>query len=234
MTERAKLLNKIHQTEDKIKDTERYISQLKEKDWGKSYIKGEQKKLERYKKELAEFEASYQAFPKMEDVPAIHEYLEAYKQKTLHWIEKCYELYPLQKKWLKNKEEEFMKDNPELANFGSLTYSGKRKFEAQYWKNIEILQDYLIGYSMYDKRYEIVERDIELRYIDFVQKVKNITGKIIDASFLRMGEKGEINGFVEGEKGRAKVETFGAGGWNIQRFHYRTKVTDITPKEERR
>ena len=38
---------------------------------------------------------------------------------------------------------------------------------------------------------------------------------------------GEINGIAEGEKGRAKVETIGAGGYNIQCYHFRVLVNKI-------
>lgn len=32
---------------------------------------------------------------------------------------------------------------------------------------------------------------------------------------------------VAGSQGRASVQTFGAGGYNIQCFHFRTKVTAL-------
>ena len=51
-----------------------------------------------------------------------------------------------------------------------------------------------------------------------------VIGKIIDASDLRVGPKGELEGIVEGEKGKVRVETVGAGGHTVQRFHFRTLV----------
>lgn len=226
MTERAKLINKIHQTEDKIKDTERYISTLTA-DWEKPFIKREQKKLDRYRKELAELEASYQAFPKLEDVPAIHSYLENYGKKVLEWIEKCHELLPLKKKELAEKEEEFMKAHPEFAKYSYISYNGKRMFESENRFFLEELDNIRIGASLYNDRFDYIERDKEFKYIELVERVKQITGRITDADYLRVNEKGSLDGYINGENGRAKINTFEAGGWNIQRFHYRTKVTEV-------
>lgn len=63
----------------------------------------------------------------------------------------------------------------------------------------------------------------------FVENVTRITGPITDAKGLCMSG-GDLNGLVFGEKGVANVNTFSAGGWNIQRFHFRTRIDDVTEK----
>lgn len=69
------------------------------------------------------------------------------------------------------------------------------------------------------------ERD---KIFDLIRRVTKITGTITDASMLRIGEQnGELNGLVEGQDGKAFVETIGAGGYAIQRFHYRVLVKPI-------
>lgn len=62
------------------------------------------------------------------------------------------------------------------------------------------------------------------KYDDFLNRIIAITGTINDASGLYIGLKGDINGFVVGDKGSAEVQTIGAGGYNIVRYHYRTLV----------
>ena len=227
MTERTRLTNKIHQLEDKVRQSKSYIDREGPSAYG---YKNECKKLERYQSELEAVRAEYEALPKLEDVPAIHSYLEEYGKKVLAWIEKCHELYPLKKEDMRLKEEEFIKNNPKLASHDVLTWRGLEVFKAEYRLDMEELENYRFGNYLYEGRYQYVERDKELKYIDLVEKVKQITGKITDASCLRINEKGSIDGYIDGELGRAKVNTFEAGGWNIQRFHYRTKVTDITNK----
>ncbi len=64
---------------------------------------------------------------------------------------------------------------------------------------------------------------------NFLFRVEKAVGKAADFSRLtvRNGNSMEgaaINGYVTGESGRAKVQTAAAGGWNIQRFHYRVLV----------
>jgi hypothetical protein len=49
-------------------------------------------------------------------------------------------------------------------------------------------------------------------------------GRLTDATGLVIGDNGEINGRIIGEKGAATITTIGAGGYNIQCFHYRVLV----------
>jgi len=73
---------------------------------------------------------------------------------------------------------------------------------------------------------EILLKDCKARYFQLVKEVTEITGIITDATDLRI-RAGELNGIIIGERGKAKVQTFSAGGWNIQCFHYRTRVDKI-------
>ena len=60
-------------------------------------------------------------------------------------------------------------------------------------------------------------------------RIKDIVGEVTDYSGLHLTQGNEwegtvINGVVEGTNGKAIVETIEAGGYNIQKFHYRTLV----------
>jgi len=77
-----------------------------------------------------------------------------------------------------------------------------------------------------NKLEEILLKDCKARYLQLVKEVTEITGIITDAQGLKM-KAGELNGVIIGERGKAKVQTFSAGGWNIQCFHYRTRVDKI-------
>ena len=63
-----------------------------------------------------------------------------------------------------------------------------------------------------------------------IDQVSEKIGEITDASHLSIGEKGEINGIIVGTNGKAKIETIGAGGYNIQRYHFRTLVHKLKEK----
>ena len=62
--------------------------------------------------------------------------------------------------------------------------------------------------------------------IDLYNRVKAITGKVTDWGNIHCGGKA-LNGWVAGENGKAKVETIGAGGYNIQKYHLRVLVNQI-------
>lgn len=62
------------------------------------------------------------------------------------------------------------------------------------------------------------------KYDFIIERTNQIVGVITDASKLKVGSKGDLNGYIIGTKGTAKVQTIGAGGYNIQCFHFRTLI----------
>lgn len=82
---------------------------------------------------------------------------------------------------------------------------------------------------------ELLTKDCKAKYFELVNQVTKITGTIIDATNLAI-RAGELNGIIIGEKGKAKVQTFSAGGHSThiivnekhgQCFHYRTRVDRV-------
>ena len=70
---------------------------------------------------------------------------------------------------------------------------------------------------------QIEEREADMWLINLYNRVKEITGEVTDCSYLHWGGKC-LDGYVVGKAGKAKVETIGAGGYNIQRYHLRVLV----------
>lgn len=68
-------------------------------------------------------------------------------------------------------------------------------------------------------------QEMNNRLIDLMNKVSKITGIIKGANLIV--NYGDLNGIVYGENGNAKITTIGAGGYNIQIFHYRVLVKEI-------
>ena len=68
-----------------------------------------------------------------------------------------------------------------------------------------------------------IEEEKNNKLIDLMTRVSKVTGEIIDASHLSIKE-GNLNGYIIGKDGNAEVETIGAGGYNVQVYHYRTLI----------
>lgn len=75
-----------------------------------------------------------------------------------------------------------------------------------------------------------MEREMRSRMLDLAQRIGEHVGKITDAQGLHI-QNGEIAGVIYGEKGSVSIQTIGAGGYNIQRFHFRTLVHPIEQYE---
>ena len=71
---------------------------------------------------------------------------------------------------------------------------------------------------------KVIEEEKKAKLVDIVSRITRVVGTITDAADLSIGGKGDINGIISGTEGRAKVETIGAGGYNIVCFHFRTLV----------
>lgn len=61
---------------------------------------------------------------------------------------------------------------------------------------------------------ELLNKEIEAKYWNMVEKVTKITGEITDATHVEVGGDGNLNGFITGDKGTAHLETIVAGGYN--------------------
>ena len=73
--------------------------------------------------------------------------------------------------------------------------------------------------------------DAEALILNLVCRVRGIVGEITDWSNV-MATAGTygctvLNGYVQGTQGRCRVESIGAGGYNIQRYHIRVLVHEI-------
>lgn len=88
----------------------------------------------------------------------------------------------------------------------------------------------------YEKLNEILDKEVEAKYWNMVERVTKVTGEIIDASNLSIGGDGNINGIIIGKEGNAKLETILAGGYNQniivnvrrgQILHYRLIVNKV-------
>lgn len=85
-----------------------------------------------------------------------------------------------------------------------------------------------------DKAFAFLEKALEAekkaKIIDLISRVESIAGTILDATNLHIGKKGDLEGIIIGEHGAAKINTIGAGGYNIQCYHFRTLIHEYKEK----
>lgn len=116
--------------------------------------------------------------------------------------------------------EDIPKDSPSYRRF----YNEKRKVATGEY---EWLKDYF-GYRTLIEAVgalkKLLDREAELKYDDIINRTNKIVGQITDATYLTIGPKGDLNGHIIGTRGKASVQTIGAGGYNIQCYHFRTLI----------
>jgi hypothetical protein len=72
------------------------------------------------------------------------------------------------------------------------------------------------------------EEACDYRRICFIIKVNAITGDEVTAATLHIDPaSGDVNGTIAGKSGTASVRTIGAGGYNIQCYHFRCLVREV-------
>ncbi len=224
----------IRHTAGEIEDKEQKIDQLLEE-------------VEKIRAEIAEYEAWKN---KNRDVKVIWDFLEMWKEHERNWYESVRKHYiggieyakaqkgqanELEDKaeklvgnvpWFQRKKA--LDENPEASALMEEA-EALRNEVAMFFSMTAPVMPYLTEDNEMDT--EKLEKDLSysavLMYDRLLEQIEKITGTIEDATGLGIGAKGEINGIVSGKAGNAKVQTIGAGGHNIQRYHFRTLVHEV-------
>ena len=157
-------------------------------------------------------------------IPAIEEFLGTWRANVREWYNR------LRASYLELRDEQKARDEQAKAEgenyYGPKQRASYRKFQEDA-KKIFNKQTYEIVYYWDVERLErLLDRDVVAKRNMFISRVQAKAGEILDASFLTVGMNGEINGLVIGDKAKVNVETIGAGGYNIQCFHFRVLVKE--------
>ena len=169
------------------------------------------------------------------NVKVLVDFLENWKTRTIAWFLEEREKFETAFKEYGKKEQEYydriyqLKYNSEERK----TLSKERKEHSdKFWSSwSHVTQFDHSTLSWAENMRKQIEIEKNRKYDDIIERTNKFTGKITDASNLKIDAKQNINGYIIGERGKAKVETIGAGGYNIQCYHFRTLIHEY--KEER-
>lgn len=124
----------------------------------------------------------------------------------------------------RNKCRGYFEKQPYTDRRGDTQYREVKVRDGEY----EYLRAYTVE-TTFDGAVARLEKDLvqeaNRKYDFIIERTNSIVGTITDASNLKIGAKDDLNGYIIGERGTAKVNTIGAGGYNIQCFHFRTLIT---------
>lgn len=159
--------------------------------------------------------------------------------------------YKTMRKLAEDSWEHIMPEVPQKHLFKAIAdsqdyvdyYLGYDELDRQVTK-IRNLNDYDAWYSGYfeivdvnkDLLNKTLEKEKENKYFQLVDQITKYVGEIKDVSNLKIGPKGDLNGLVIGDKGKASVQTIFAGGEHVneivnikhgQVLRYRTLVKPL-------
>lgn len=167
--------------------------------------------------------------------PAILEFLDKWKKECMSWYHEMTDMYLKEREQFNIKYQE-MKDEEDILMRSSVPYNEKRpeqrrmwdertKFRNAFMSKWAFLTPYIDKSSLNETKVQKdLDRDADAKYDYIVETTTRLVGQIVDATHLYVGEKGDLNGYIIGTDGKASVQTVGAGGWNVQRRHYRTLI----------
>ena len=231
-------INKAKATNWEVNPYYYHESDLK---WTTRDLEEAKKGLEKYLADLAtETEKA-----NSRDVAVILEFLEGWKQRVTEFYNKRFEKFPeakreyderinqfpsdwrlsemVRKDW--DKYHEMWEDKKALkenfhARFGCIAPYVERCYNPE----TECYDSWSFDSAKLAKE---LEQEANRKYDFIIERTNAIAGTIKDAGGLEIGAKGDLNGFIIGERGIAKVQTIGAGGYNIQCFHFRTLINKV-------
>ena len=189
-------------------------------------------------------------FENEEKIPVLVEFLDKWEENAReYYTEDAKRYFELATKYNDELEKYLSTLDPEQVNRRKWKY--EETFSRNYYSSIAPLTLELTGikykheYPYPDRPYayvrvpdyykfneealdRILKDEKKAKYKDLVLRISAVVGDIQDVAGLHIAPTGQLNGTVIGNKATAHVETIGAGGYNIQRFHYRCLVHKIS------
>lgn len=165
------------------------------------------------------------------NIQVIIDFLENWKKNTTDFYTMKFEEYL-------EAYAEYLEKNSKYCkwhNNGGWRDENRKEIEKEYNEYCErfratwnFIREYVERRTFNHKKFQKdLEQEANRKYDFIIERTNYIVGQITNASNLYIGDKGDLNGYIIGTRGTAKVQTIGAGGYNIQCFHFRTLINSM-------
>lgn len=181
-------------------------------------VKAYEKDLKKVARQITKLEKEIAKLEKMDvdfETDVVDEFLATWREKAEKFILESKVNYPKQREALVTSEKyrsAHYKEREEMlvsldAQYGSLFFAVHNAS----------------GSSFEEQMDNVLTQEVANKKANLLGRVTELTGKVTEAN-LYIGQDGNINGYVVGDKGKVTVQTIIAGGYNIQIAHYRLLV----------
>lgn len=202
-----------------------------------------QKEIDRAVKSLEDYKMDMQKEiekAKSRNVPVITDFLNDWEKRSVEYFTDQKVRFDEAAKIRNTRNQEYSKwyygdDAWKLKKEDPDAYKAKVKEQKDYrdkfdsdWRHVTQFFD---GAGTWEENmHKTIAQEKIAKYDDIIARTNSLIGQITDAGALHIGKKGDLNGVIVGSKGKATVETIGAGGYNIQRYHFRTLINKLKEK----
>lgn len=189
-------------------------------DYMRTYLKIKEARetLARYELRMQKI-ANYKALP---EIKVLRDFLNGWVERVTGFVLDAYKSYKEAYHEMENSLKGLSHDEKQKARLLFYkTWDGKLSGR---WIS---LLTYERAMNWETKIREVLEKEAARKYEKLVNKVTDIVGNITDVASIRVSSNGELNGIIHGDKGTAKVLTIGAGGYNIQAFHFHALISEV-------
>lgn len=194
--------------------------------WAQKDLEAAQKSLAKYTDDLKVAEQKANS----RNIQAIIDFLDGWKNRVRSFYTENFPKYIEEKNEMRRNIKEnidpmYYSRDVEARKVAREQYREITKAFSEKWNWITEYEVYDNGFRLdIDKLNKDLDAEADRKYDFIIERTNQIVGTITDASALRVGAKGDLNGFIYGTNGVAKVTTIGAGGYNIQCYHFRTLI----------
>ena len=196
-----------------------------------SDLKWTQRDLEQAKEQLTKYEADLKVATEKansRNITVIIEFLEQWKDRVSQFYHDSLPRYTVAREEYLEKEKELEAKRWSKEISLSDYWKADRDLRVEFHNRWYFLETYLYrGEIEEEKLARDLKVEADAKYDDIIERTNKYIGEITDASGLEIGYKGDLNGIITGERGKVKVNTIGAGGYNIQCYHFRTLIHKV-------